>query len=57
MSNPSEFPSTFREPALRVTDADPVETREWLEALDAIVESEGRERATFVLKRLLDHAR
>ena len=38
-------------------DADPVETREWLEAFDALVEAEGRERATFLLRRLLDHAR
>src|SRR5215212_2861527 len=38
-------------------DADPVETREWLEAFDALVESEGRERATFLLRKLLDHAR
>src|SRR2546421_5974574 len=38
-------------------DADPVETREWLEAFDALVEREGRERATFLLRKLLDHAR
>ena len=38
-------------------DADPLETREWLEAFDALVDSEGRERATFVLRKLLDHAR
>ena len=38
-------------------DADPVETREWLEAFDALVQSEGRERATFLLRKLLDHAR
>jgi pyruvate dehydrogenase E1 component len=38
-------------------DADPVETREWLEAFDALVESEGRERATYLLRKLLDHAR
>jgi pyruvate dehydrogenase E1 component len=38
-------------------DADPVETREWLEAFDALVESEGRERATFLLRKLLEHAR
>jgi pyruvate dehydrogenase E1 component len=38
-------------------DADPVETREWLEAFDALVEAEGRERATFLLRKLLDHAR
>src|SRR5438270_1916613 len=38
-------------------DADPTETREWLDAFDALVQSEGRERATFLLRRLLDHAR
>ena len=38
-------------------DLDPTETREWLDALDAIVQTEGRERATFILRKLLDHAR
>ncbi len=43
----------------RVTppDADPTETKEWLEAFDALVETEGAERATFLLKKLLDRAR
>jgi len=38
-------------------DSDPQETREWLNAFDAMVEAEGRERATYLLRRLLDHAR
>src|SRR6266516_8282 len=38
-------------------DTDPTETREWLDAFDALVQSEGRERATFLLRRLLEHAR
>jgi pyruvate dehydrogenase E1 component len=38
-------------------DADPVETREWLDAFDALVQTAGRERATFLLRKLLDHAR
>src|SRR5882724_2145562 len=38
-------------------DADPQETRDWLDAFDALVQSEGRERATFLLRKLLDHAR
>ncbi|MEQ1882803.1 MAG: pyruvate dehydrogenase (acetyl-transferring), homodimeric type, partial [Burkholderiales bacterium] len=38
-------------------DLDPVETREWLDAFDAIVQNEGQERATFLLRKLLDHAR
>jgi pyruvate dehydrogenase E1 component len=38
-------------------DTDPLETREWLQALDTVIESEGQERATFLLKRILDYAR
>ena len=38
-------------------DADPLETREWLEAFDALVATEGRERATYLLLKLLEHAR
>ena len=38
-------------------DIDPPETREWIEALDALIASEGPERATFLLRRLLQHAR
>jgi pyruvate dehydrogenase E1 component len=38
-------------------DLDPIETREWMDALDAVVEAEGPERATFILRKLLDHAR
>jgi pyruvate dehydrogenase E1 component len=38
-------------------DADPVETKEWKEAFDALVATEGKERATFLLRTLFDHAR
>ena len=38
-------------------DADPSETREWIEAFDALVEAEGAERASFILRKLLDRAR
>src|SRR3954466_14921067 len=38
-------------------DADPLETREWIEALDALIAEEGPARATFLLRRLLQHAR
>src|SRR5258705_1853641 len=38
-------------------DVDPLETREWLEAFDALIAAEGRERATFLLRKLLEHAR
>jgi pyruvate dehydrogenase E1 component len=38
-------------------DADPQETQEWLEALDAVIASAGPERATFLLQKLVQHAR
>ena len=41
----------------QLPDSDPIETREWLEALDGVVESQGRERADFLLRRVLKRAR
>ncbi len=38
-------------------DSDPQETREWLAALDSVVEAAGPERATFLLHKLVQHAR
>ena len=38
-------------------DADPEETREWLESLDAVIANAGSERATFLLQRRVSHAR
>jgi len=38
-------------------DTDPAETREWLEALDSLLEFEGADRAVQVLSELLDEAR
>jgi pyruvate dehydrogenase E1 component len=38
-------------------DPDVLETREWLEALDAVLEREGPERAHFLLEKLIEHAR
>ena len=38
-------------------DADAQETREWLDALSAVIASEGPDRAHFLLEQLLEHAR
>ena len=38
------------------SDIDPVETREWLESVDAVVESDGRERMGYLLDQAIDHA-
>jgi pyruvate dehydrogenase E1 component len=38
-------------------DADAQETREWLDALSAVIEAEGPQRAHVLLEQLLEHAR
>ena len=38
-------------------DADPQETQEWLDALDAVIDIEGVERSHYLLERLIDQAR
>ena len=35
-------------------DADSQETREWMDALSAVIESEGPERAHYLLEQLLE---
>ncbi len=38
-------------------ETDPEETSEWLESLDGLIDSEGRNRARYVMLRLLERAR
>ncbi|MCC7311419.1 MAG: pyruvate dehydrogenase (acetyl-transferring), homodimeric type [Sulfuritalea sp.] len=40
-------------PQLAASDADPQETREWIEALEAVIAQEGPERAHFLLEQLI----
>jgi len=51
----SALPETGR--AATTNDADAQETREWLDALAAVIQSEGPDRAHFLLERLIDEAR
>lgn len=37
-------------------DLDPIETREWLDALQAVLFNDGPERAAFLLQQLLNKA-
>jgi pyruvate dehydrogenase E1 component len=43
--------------AQAANDPDTVETKEWLEALEAVIENEGPERAHYLMERLVDLAR
>ena len=41
----------------QIPDVDPAETAEWLESLDAVVSEQGRQRARFLMLKLLERAR
>jgi len=41
----------------QLPDVDPAETAEWLESLDAVVDVAGRQRARFLMLKLLERAR
>jgi pyruvate dehydrogenase E1 component len=45
------------DPEQEVRDIDPLETREWLDALESLIDRDGPERAHFVLESLIDKAR
>jgi pyruvate dehydrogenase E1 component len=54
-------PNTFL-PAMSVStakpgDADSIETREWLDALESVIEKEGPQRAQFLIEQLIDKTR
>ncbi|HEX6656556.1 MAG TPA: pyruvate dehydrogenase (acetyl-transferring), homodimeric type, partial [Ilumatobacter sp.] len=40
----------------QLPDIDPTETQEWLDSLDAVVDTHGKTRARFLLSKLLDRA-
>ena len=41
----------------KLEDADPAETREWLESIDSVLKTQGAERAQFLLERIIDFTR
>jgi pyruvate dehydrogenase E1 component len=44
-------------PAEQLQDLDALETQEWIDALESVIEREGPERAHYLLERLIDKAR
>jgi len=38
------------------SDIDPIETKEWLDSLDAVIAKDGSDRAHYLLKKLIDEA-
>jgi pyruvate dehydrogenase E1 component len=44
-------------PQTGLTESDSLETQEWLDALQSVIENEGTERAHFLLEAMIDQAR
>ncbi len=49
--------SSYNETDKQWVDIDPQETQDWTEALEAIIEADGVERAHFIIEQLIDNAR
>ena len=45
----------FAEPASK-DDIDPVETNEWIESLNSVIENDGAPRASYLLNKVIDQA-
>ena len=41
----------------QLPDIDPAETGEWIDSLDAVVNEQGRQRARYLMLRMLERAR
>ncbi len=54
---PEIRPTSAANEAAPEADIDQQETAEWLDALSAVIDSEGPQRAHFLLEQLLEHAR
>jgi pyruvate dehydrogenase E1 component len=46
---------SFESPTAAAPDQDPVETREWLESIDAVIRDAGAERASYLMRQLETH--
>ena len=40
----------------QLPDTDPTETSEWLDSLDAVIDTHGRTRARFLIAKLMERA-
>jgi pyruvate dehydrogenase E1 component len=56
VTNVSDIPLRFHSSAAEQQDSDPGETREWLDALDAVVREAGQQRGLYLLKQLGEQA-
>ena len=52
----SSLPEPFPGASDALADPDAQETREWIDALSAVIEAEGPQRAHDLLETLLEHA-
>jgi pyruvate dehydrogenase E1 component len=47
----------FRDDWSQLPDVDPVQTTEWLQSVEEVISQQGPQRAQYLMRRVLDHAR
>src|SRR5690606_34517457 len=58
INNPETHPMSAQDPIASASqDLDPQETREWLDALSAVIDREGAQYAHQLIENVLEHAR
>ena len=55
ISQVRQVKKVFAEPASK-DDIDPIETNEWIESLNSVIESDGAPRASYLLNKVIDQA-
>src|SRR3546814_12599114 len=56
-TSPATSPVIHEGLPTQLPDIDPEETRDWIESFDAMIEGRGRDRARYLMLRLLERAR
>ena len=54
-NNIKQIKKIFAEPASK-EDVDPVETNEWIDSLNSVIENDGSSRASYLLNKVIDQA-
>ena len=53
ISQVKQVKKVFAEPASK-DDIDPIETNEWIESLNSVIETDGAPRASYLLNKVID---
>ena len=41
----------------KILDIDPLETKDWIESMNALIQEKGNDRAQYIIEKLIDYSR